>query len=243
GRVHDRLRVLKNGRGTFEQVDRAARALATARVPFTLSAVVGDHNLNGLMALARYVVELRNHYAAPITLSLEPILAPGGEGRRATRAGIAGRLRRGHLVLLARGTPRGWQAVLGVRRAPGRGGRLGTLLRRHELGAVRWPDGRAARLPRDSQQRVRQPRRRRGRSRHADSARPSAAYGRPRRRMLRLRGRGPLRRRVHGAERARHRQRARQPRARLLHARARDLPQVGRGAAKAGVIAGAEAGA
>ena len=82
GRDHDRLRVLKNGRGTFEQVDRAARALAAARVPFTLSAVVGDHNRHGLMALAQYVVELRNRYAAPITLSLEPILEHGGDERR-----------------------------------------------------------------------------------------------------------------------------------------------------------------
>lgn len=82
GPEHDRLRVFKSGRGTFEQVDRAANALAAARIPISLSAVVGEHNLRGLLDLARYAVELRDRHQAPVTLSLEPILSPGGDERR-----------------------------------------------------------------------------------------------------------------------------------------------------------------
>lgn len=78
GDDHDRRRTYKNGRGTFAAVDRAAQALAAARIPFTLSAVVGDHNLAGLLDLARYAIQLRQHHGAPVTLSLEPILSPGG---------------------------------------------------------------------------------------------------------------------------------------------------------------------
>lgn len=77
--AHDRLRTYRNGRGSFDAVDRAAHALAEARVPFTLSAVVGDHNLENLLDLARYAVDLRQRYRAPVSLSLEPILSPAGD--------------------------------------------------------------------------------------------------------------------------------------------------------------------
>jgi uncharacterized protein len=82
GADHDRFRVFKSGRGTFESVDRAANALARAKIPLSLSAVVGDHNLGGLLDLARYAVALRDRHEAPVTLSLEPILSPGGDERR-----------------------------------------------------------------------------------------------------------------------------------------------------------------
>jgi uncharacterized protein len=77
--AHDRHRTYRNGRGSFDAVDRAAHALAEARVPFTLSAVVGDHNLDDLLDLARYAVDLRQRYGAPISLSLEPILSAAGD--------------------------------------------------------------------------------------------------------------------------------------------------------------------
>ncbi len=82
GPEHDLLRVFKSGRGTFEAVDRAANALARARIPLSLSAVAGDHNLRSLPDLARYAIELRDRHQAPVTLSLEPILSPGGDERR-----------------------------------------------------------------------------------------------------------------------------------------------------------------
>jgi radical SAM protein with 4Fe4S-binding SPASM domain len=76
----NRLRTYKSGRGTFEDVDRAANLLAAARIPMSLSAVVGEHNRHGLLDLARYAADLRNRHAdAPVMLSLEPILSPGGD--------------------------------------------------------------------------------------------------------------------------------------------------------------------
>lgn len=77
--THDRQRVFRSGRGSFDAVDRAARALAQAQVPLTLTAVVGDHNLEGLLDLASYAVALRDRYRAPVSLALEPILSAGGD--------------------------------------------------------------------------------------------------------------------------------------------------------------------
>jgi uncharacterized protein len=76
GAANDAARQFRDGRGTFERVDRAARALCEAGIRVCIATVVGEHNAEGLPDLVRYVAELRRQYRAPIYLSLEPMIGP-----------------------------------------------------------------------------------------------------------------------------------------------------------------------
>jgi len=72
GKEHDKSRVFKNGKGTFEAVDQGARLLAESKIPVSLAATIGDHNIDGLDELAHYAIRLRDQYHAPVSLSLTP---------------------------------------------------------------------------------------------------------------------------------------------------------------------------
>jgi len=72
GKRHDASRIFKNGKGTFYLVNRAAHLLGESKVPFSLAATIGDHNIDGLDELALYAIRIRDQYDAPVSLSLTP---------------------------------------------------------------------------------------------------------------------------------------------------------------------------
>lgn len=80
GATHDARRRTSTGRGSFEGVDRAAQALATAEVPLVLVVVLGEHNVGELNEIVDYAARLRDVHDSPVSLLLEPELSPSGYG-------------------------------------------------------------------------------------------------------------------------------------------------------------------
>ena len=77
GAVNDRDRVFRNQRGTFERVDRAARALIAARVPLVIAVTLTPFNAAGLPALLEHVAALcAGHPGAPVSVSIKPVIGP-----------------------------------------------------------------------------------------------------------------------------------------------------------------------
>lgn len=77
GAVNDRDRVFRNQRGTFERVDRTARALIAARVPLVVAVTLTPFNAAGLPALLDHVAALRAEYpGAPVSVGIKPVIGP-----------------------------------------------------------------------------------------------------------------------------------------------------------------------
>lgn len=55
---NDASRKFRNGNGSFELIDKNVRKLLASDVPVTINTVVGNHNLEGLPSLTRYLINL-----------------------------------------------------------------------------------------------------------------------------------------------------------------------------------------
>lgn len=75
GATHDAARPMRDGRGSFAEVARTIRTLASAGIPVCVAAVVGRHNAEGLEELARWVAGLKRGSSAPLSLDLGPMIA------------------------------------------------------------------------------------------------------------------------------------------------------------------------
>ncbi|CAD5366162.1 Elp3 domain-containing protein [Rubrivivax sp. A210] len=124
GAVNDRDRVFRNQRGSFERVDRAARALVAARVPLVIAVTLTPFNAAGLPALLDHVAALRyQHPDAPLSVGIKPVIGPAlqpgqaqemlqaleaawAQGRRLGLP-VTGELRVADEMLLADSTPTG----------------------------------------------------------------------------------------------------------------------------------------
>ncbi len=71
GKTHDSARMFKNGKGTFNSIDKVFQRLSSSGIDLCVSATIGNHNLDDLQALANYVLAVKQKYNSSVSLALE----------------------------------------------------------------------------------------------------------------------------------------------------------------------------
>ncbi|WP_276088926.1 radical SAM protein [Pedobacter sp. JY14-1] len=62
GSFHDNTRQFKNGKSSFNQVDRNIRWLVKEKIKVSVSSVITQHNMAGLLPLTNYLIEKKIHF-------------------------------------------------------------------------------------------------------------------------------------------------------------------------------------
>jgi len=80
GDAHDADRHFAHGGGSFHAVNRGAMLLAEAGVPVEFVVVIHKNNVQRLLQIVEYALQLRDRFRASIALVLEPLIHPQGYG-------------------------------------------------------------------------------------------------------------------------------------------------------------------